>query len=1020
MFQRRSPRQEEIPLTTLNDDEVVVQERTWFKQYQKGARSFGLGESTNQFEPNLVRNQKYTLMSFLPMVLYEQFKFFFNLYFLVVSLSQLIKSLQIGYLISYFGPLGFVLVVTIGKEAYDDLKRYQRDKEANAQIYTRLIPEGQEQVPSSQLLVGDILLIEKNTKIPADCVLLRSSDPSGTVFIRTDQLDGETDWKLRVAVPTSQKMTDDGLFHAVANVYCEAPHKDIHTFVGNITWIEDNASRVDGLSAENMLWMNTVLASGTATCCIVYTGRETRAVMNTSFPSTKVGQVDMEINNLTKALAFVTLVMSLVMVGLDGFGTLWYVYTIRFLILFSNIIPISLRVNLEMGKTLYSYMIMQDDKIPGTIVRTSTIPEELGRIDYLFTDKTGTLTKNEMVMKKLHMGTISFGGDSMDEIQNYLEEAISSLHEESFSIRRKRGIGNRVFDLVMALGLCHNVTPNWDANKVSYQASSPDEIAIVQWTEEMGLQLVYRDQNTIKLQSKSTIFEFEILNIFPFTSELKRMGIIVRNKANGQIVFYQKGADAIMAKIVMFNHWLDEECGNMAREGLRTLVIGRKLLSNEKYEQFVTKLNAAKTLVHDRQNQIQLLVERYLERDLELLGLTGVEDKLQDDIKPTFELLRNAGLRIWMLTGDKIETAKNISISSKLVARNQHIYEISGCTSVSVGQDHLKHLQDSHDTCLIIDGVSLQTMMDHLVKEFVELSIRLPVVACCRCSPTQKAEVVRLIKKYTGKRTCAIGDGGNDVSMIQMADVGIGIVGKEGMQASLAADFSITQFSFISRLFLWHGRNSYKRSSKLGHFVIHRGLIISVIQAVFSSLFYFAPIAIYQGIILVGYTTLYTMAPVFSLVYDLDINEETALLYPELYKELTKGRTLSFKTFCIWLFISVYQGGAIMILAIWLFENEFVRIVSISFTALILNELLMVALEITTWHRYMVYAQLFSLGVYIASMWLLPHYFDLKFISSFAFIWKTGLITGVSSVPLYLYKYVSFQFNPPNYTKLEG
>ena len=126
---------------------------------------------------------------------------------------------------------------------------------------------------------------------------------------------------------------------------------------------------------------------------------------------------------------------------------------------------------------------------------------------------------------------------------------------------------------------------------------------------------------------------------------------------------------------------------------------------------------------------------------------------------------------------------------------------------------------------------------------------------------------------------------------------GVGIVGKEGKQASLAADFSVTQFSYLTKLLLWHGRNSYRRSAKLAQFVIHRGLIISVMQAVFSAIFYFAPIALYQGWLMVGYATIYTMAPVFSLVLDRDVNEDLALLYPELYKELTK--VSGFILFCL-------------------------------------------------------------------------------------------------------------------------
>ncbi|KAJ8330614.1 putative aminophospholipid-translocase [Batrachochytrium dendrobatidis] len=989
------------------------------------SRTIELGFQGKGFEPNIVRNQKYNFLTFVPVVLFEQFKLFFNMYFLLVALSQLVKSLQIGYLFTYFGPLSFVLVITIGKEALDDYRRLQRDKVANSQTYTRLSVAGPAEVPSSELCVGDLVVIHKNQRVPADCILLRTPEPSGACFIRTDQLDGETDWKLRVAVSHSQKLPNDmAIFQTNASVYAEKPHMDIHSFIGNITWVQDRDTQIDPLTVDNTLWMNTVLASSAALCLIVYTGRDTRAVMNTSFPSTKIGLLDLDINRLSKILALVTLQLSLTMVMMDGFRGLWFIYIFRFLILFSSIIPISLRVNLDMGKTVFSYLIMSDQKIPSTIVRTSTIPEELGRIDYLLTDKTGTLTKNDMELRKLHMGTISYGSESMEEVAGYIRSAFeqAQAQDTSFGTKRTKGINTRLKDITVALALCHNVTPVIDGEgELSYQASSPDEVAIVKWTESIGLTLYFRDMSIIRLRTMhGTLLEYDILDVFSFTSDTKRMGIILREKATGEITFYQKGADAVMTRIVAYNDWLDEECGNMAREGLRTLVIGRKRISEDYYNEFQQKYQEAKICLQNRKNVMQGVVSQYLEKDLELLGLTGVEDKLQDDVKLTLELLRNAGLRIWMLTGDKIETATCIAISSKLVSRNQFIHTIAKVTDPTTIQEELETIRSKTDCALVIDGESLQTCLDFCPEIFMELALCLSVVVCCRCSPTQKADVARLIKESTKSRTCAIGDGGNDVSMIQAAHVGIGIVGKEGMQASLAADFSVTQFSHIARLLLWHGRNSYKRSAKLSQFVIHRGLIISIMQAVFSSLFYFAPIALYQGMLLVGYATFYTMAPVFSLVLDKDISEDTALMYPELYKELVKGRALSYKTFFIWLLISVYQGGAIMMLAIWLFENEFVRVVSISFTALVFNELLMVALEITTWHPYMIYSQLGTAAIYIGSMWLLPAYFDVHFIATTTFVWKVALITAVSSLPLYVYKAVQWRINPPNYTKLEG
>ena len=399
---------EDIPMIPIDkDDDYSEGEKSikpfwfagnFFQPYDHVSRRFHLGDLPPGFSPNVVRNVKYTIFTFLPKILYEQFKFFFNLYFLLVALSQLVKVLQVGYIVSYFGPLCFVLTVTISKEAFDDYNRYLRDQEANTQKYEIIKESGLVSVSSSDLRVGNLVIIPKNTKVPADVILMRTDDSSGTSFIRTDQLDGETDWKLRVAVPTSQMLpSNQALLDESALVYCECPHKDIHTFIGTIRWKIDQDLHTDALNVENVLWMNTVNASDPVVGLVVYTGADTRAAMNTGYASTKVGLVDLEINRLAKILAFVTFVLSLTMVALDGFTGLWYIYGIRFLILFSSIIPISLRVNLDLGKSVYSYLISHDENIKDTIVRSSTIPEELGRIDYLLTDKTGTLTRNGML-----------------------------------------------------------------------------------------------------------------------------------------------------------------------------------------------------------------------------------------------------------------------------------------------------------------------------------------------------------------------------------------------------------------------------------------------------------------------------------------------------------------------------------------------------------------------------------------------------------------------------------------------
>ncbi|XP_049821465.1 probable phospholipid-transporting ATPase IIA isoform X2 [Aethina tumida] len=1049
------------------------------------SRTILLGKlPAGQFPANAIRNQKYNIITFLPLVLYQQFKFFLNLYFLIMATSQFVPDIRIGYLYTYWGPLCFVLLVTICREAIDDLRRHKRDQEVNNQKCKRLLNDRNkpyEIVAAHKLKVGDLIIVDKDERVPADLVLLRTSESSGAVFVRTDQLDGETDWKLRLAVPATQKLANDHqLFEITATVYAEKPQKDIHSFIGTFSRM-DSVNNDESLDLENTLWTNCVIASGQATGVVIYTGPETRSVMNNSQPRSKVGFLDMEVNTITKLLFCAVIGLALLMMALKGFSGPWYRYLFRFILLFSYIIPISLRVNLDMGKSYYSWAIGKDPQMKGTAVRCTTIPEELGRISYLLTDKTGTLTQNSMVLKRLHLGTVSYAADSFNDVTSVLKSSFGTSESSSSTAPEKFRVSEhtRIRDAVQALALCHNVTPvyessensNSDTDKriggrkkfikfnildtldkkeqaldnkqyqiipgsitseteadqhlqhtaektVTYQASSPDEVALVQWTQAVGLTLSHRDLTSMQLKvPDGRLHNYEILQIFPFTSETKRMGIIVRCLQSGKIYFYLKGADVVMGAIVQYTDWLDEEVGNMARDGLRTLVVARKILTDEQYLDFETRYNAARLSTTDRVARVAQVIES-LEREMELLCITGVEDKLQDNVRATLELLRNAGIKIWMLTGDKLETATCIAKSSRLVSRTQGLHVLKKVVTRTDAHLELNAYRRKQDCALVISGESLEVCLSYYQPEFMELATAAPAVVCCRCSPTQKAQVVQLIQKHTGKRTAAVGDGGNDVSMIQQADAGIGIEGREGKQASLAGDFSIPQFSHLARLLLVHGRRSYKRSASLAQFVIHRGLIISTMQAVFSSVFYLSSVALYQGFLMVGYATVYTMFPVFSLVLDQDVSAEIALTYPELYKDLAKGRSLSFKTFFMWVLISIYQGGVIMYGALLLFEDEFIHIVAISFTSLILTELIMVALNIRTWHYLMILAELFSLALYVLSLVVLHDYFDAEFIRTKDFFWKVLVITLISCLPLYILKFLRKKFSPPSYSKL--
>jgi phospholipid-translocating ATPase len=472
-------------------------------------RTVGVGQTQSaRFPPNAVSNAKYTPWSFLPRTLYNEFSFFINMYFLLVALSQIIPALRIGYLVTYIAPLAFVISITLGKEAWDDIARRRRDSEANSESYvvlkfdqyrdlngsvsrkghtnttsqrsryrrrssatnggngslsseldkpTSIIKEIKK--PSRDLKVGDVVKMGKDQRVPADMIILKTytqedasnrastaqsltspttrlvdhidkeenrldgiiqdadkqektSEPGGEAFIRTDQLDGETDWKLRLTNPISQAL-DTAEFTRL-RITAGKPDKRVNDFIGTLELLpktqipngphqsvsDDNqALKSLALTIDNTAWANTVLASNcTVLGVIIYTGAETRQALSTSPSRSKTGLLEYEINSLTKILCILTVTLSFILVALEGFATKdgrkWYISVMRFLILFSTIVPVSLRVNLDMGKTVYAWFIEHDQGIPGTIVRTSTIPEDLGRVEYLLSDKTGTLTQN--------------------------------------------------------------------------------------------------------------------------------------------------------------------------------------------------------------------------------------------------------------------------------------------------------------------------------------------------------------------------------------------------------------------------------------------------------------------------------------------------------------------------------------------------------------------------------------------------------------------------------------------------
>jgi len=462
---------------------------------------------------------------------------------------------------------------------------------------------------------------------------------------------------------------------------------------------------------------------------------------------------------------------------------------------------------------------------------------------------------------------------------------------------------------------------------------------------------------------------------------------------------------------------VQDVCDGLAKEGLRTLVITQKLLNEEDYLKWKERYDKASHELIKRNKKMQAVIET-LEVDMHLLGITGVEDKLQDDVVNTLENMKHAGIKVWMLTGDKVETAITVATSAGLKHQRQDMMVMKEMTDANEVVDRLKLFGNKRDTVLVIDGKTLEVALEHCGKEFFEYTTKkAPAVVCCRCSPTQKATITEGVKKLTKQRTAAIGDGGNDVAMIQAADVGIGVEGKEGKQAALSADYSIPKFEYLNKLLLWHGRNAYKGSSVLAHFVIHRGLIISFLQAFFSLVYYDLSISIYTGILNLGYTTIFTWLPVLSLLYDKDIDEERALQFPNLYKSLQKGRELNLKSFFIWLWWSLYQGAVIMLCTIYMFDNSYYNIVTITFTALIAAELFNVWTTLNKIHKIAVISVCCSMSAYLLVIVFMKKDINASAIT-LKFMYNVVFLTIVSWLPLHLVKLVKNKFAPSEQQKI--
>lgn len=890
--------------------------------------------------------------------------------------------------------------------------------------------------------VGDIVKIKNNDSIPVDIVILSTSDSDGACYVETKNLDGETNLKVKQALKCSHndlKSVDD-LAKCKFWLESEGPKSNLYSYEGSLKYYANGDEEKGEICSESVN-INNMLLRGCSlrntkwvVGMVVFTGNDTKIMLNAGITPTKKSRIASELNYsvvvnflVLFVLCFVSGIVNGVYYSWQNVSRTYFEYgspvkgaaangVVSFfvaVILYQSLVPISLYISIEIVKTAQAFFIYSDVKMYyekldyPCVPKTWNISDDLGQIEYIFSDKTGTLTQNVMEFKKCTINGVSYGRayteayaeirrrQGVDVDSEALEErkAINSDKIEMIKTLKEINAGEVsddiekdltfiskkfVMDLkgasgktqkqatenfMLALALCHSVLTErseTDPTKFELRAQSPDEAALVATARDLGFAFVNRTKNGLILNVQGEEKEYQILNILEFNSTRKRMSVIIKlppATPNGEprALLICKGADSVIfsrlsekndKKLLEATAIQLEE---FASEGLRTLCIAQKQLSWAQYTDWQKRHKEASLSLKDRESKMEDVASS-IERDLILLGGTAIEDRLQDGVPDCIQLLAKAGIKLWVLTGDKVETAINIGFSCNLLENSMELLVIktTGDDIEKLVPEYLKdeilndktkivkfllekYLNDHFDMDgsleelekerkihappsgtfgLIIDGDALKIALGESLKiKFLLLCKQCKAVLCCRVSPAQKASVVKLVKETLDVMTLAIGDGSNDVAMIQAANVGVGIAGEEGTQAVMSSDYAIGQFRYLARLVLVHGRWSYKRLAEMIPCFFYKNVVFTL------ALFWYGIYDNFDGTYLFEYTYLmfynlaFTSLPVIFLgIFDQDVDDYVSLLVPQLYRTGILRAEWTFEKFYWYMVDAFYQS----------------------------------------------------------------------------------------------------------------
>ncbi|KAJ0409554.1 hypothetical protein ATCC90586_010065 [Pythium insidiosum] len=1031
-------------------------------------------EKNAGFCDNKVVTAKYTKLNFLPRFLYARLSQVANFYFLLVGAGQIIPAISSTSSLPYqWMVLAIVLAIDAVFAAIEDSARHKADQKMNARITRKFDlaaePSCFREIIWRDVRVGDVLKVCNYDAVPADLLLLAVAEadpaaPVGICFIETKSLDGETNLKVRQALSCTFSQLNDprSIAQLPGRVIFEAPNHDVNNFSGRF---EPHQGHTIPLDLKNIALRGSVIRNTPYVYGLVLnTGRDTKIMQSASETPMKTSKILMIVNRgvgLLMAALLVLCVLGAVLCSvwvaqnvhsawylqLDDLGGVapfrndvagWLIYLGYYWILIASFVPITLYVTIAIVKSYQTFFLNRDiemyDEVTDTpaLVRNADLNDDLGQVTHIFSDKTGTLTANEMDFRKMSIHGVSYGRGTTEigrEAQRRLgkdlsasdlladstpfESDLANVHFVDPQNEFRRDVDPRVNPVQSAwidaflthLAVCHSVVlEQGDDGATQFSASSPDELALVSGAKFFGYDFVARKNGAVTIrtprQPGGAGVDYELLEMIDFTSARKRMSVVVRTP-DRRVLLLTKGADA-----VIFPRLHPENCDpqivetttqhleRFATEGLRTLVIAQKEIPEDAYLEWSREYKAALSDLDQVQrqklgepNHIDEL-EEALEMGLELLGATAIEDRLQDQVTATIADLARAGVKIWILTGDKEETAINIGFACQLLHNEMErlvinqdafptlskLYDLlfARCQALRSARKEGGSPSARSAQAIVIDGRSLTMVFSHqvLCDLFLEVSQYCAAVICCRVSPKQKAQVVRLYKtNIPGCRALAIGDGANDVGMIQEAHIGVGISGHEGMQAVNASDFAIAQFRFLKRLLLVHGHWNYRRMAKLALYVVYKNIIVYCTCFILATLSGGSGTLYFNNMWINGYNIFWTSLPIGVVgVLEQEVPAAIADRFPGLYFAGAQGEQFSLYIFSAWIAEALYEGivcALVPALLVGLVDSQghsFSKDIcgAMAYCAVIIVGLGKLALNIVTWNALTAFAFLFS------------------------------------------------------------